>query len=243
MKRFFPLLILGFAVVYALVSCNSEPTGNVLKAEKIKEPVTDPSQISALFANNNIEYHSMGCLNWPDSFPYNPNSVFAIAHTDSQILIDYKITETPVIGTITEDLGSVWQESCAEIFIKLPTDSLYYNVECNCIGTILLQSGQSRSNRIVSSLDNVQKIKRWASLGRDSIATITEDSTWELSLIIPVNAFWRSNFGSLSGKTLNANVYHCIGSGDKQCYQTWAPISTEKPDFHRPEFFQPIYFK
>lgn len=48
--------------------------------------------------------------------------------------------------------------------------------------------------------------------------------------------------GSLDGKIFLANIYNCVGSGDDRQYVTWRPIETEVPDFHRPEFFQRIYF-
>ena len=40
---------------------------------------------------------------------------------------------------------------------------------------------------------------------------------------------------------IRANFYKC---GDKTAHPhflSWSPVSTEKPDFHRPEFFGELY--
>lgn len=105
-----------------------------------------------------------------------------------------------------------------------------------------MECGKGRDNRTISKEDNLQRIDRWASLGRKSIGLIEQETHWELALVVPVAAFWRHNYGALFGKAFLVNVYNCVGSGDDRQYVTWKPIDTPSPDFHRPEYFRRVYF-
>jgi hypothetical protein len=48
---------------------------------------------------------------------------------------------------------------------------------------------------------------------------------------------------SLSGLRAKANFYKCGDGLTVPHFVTWAPISTEKPDYHRPEFFDWLEFE
>ena len=41
-------------------------------------------------------------------------------------------------------------------------------------------------------------------------------------------------------KTMRANFYKCGDQSTVVHYSTWNPVETEKPDYHRPEFFGKI---
>ena len=158
------------------------------------------------------------------------------------MLIHYRVTEKRTVGTMENDLDAVYKESCCELFCMEQGDNLYYNIESNCIGSILMECGSGRSDRITSTEQNLQQIDRWSSLGRSSVGTIPHETHWELALAVPLSAFWQHSYRTLDGKIFLANIYNCVGSGDDRQYVTWRPIETEVPDFHRPEFFQRIYF-
>ena len=38
------------------------------------------------------------------------------------------------------------------------------------------------------------------------------------------------------------NFYKCASGSSQPHYLSWNPINTEKPDFHRPDFFGKIIF-
>jgi hypothetical protein len=43
---------------------------------------------------------------------------------------------------------------------------------------------------------------------------------------------------TFEGVTLRGNLYKCADKSKTPHYLSAFPIETEKPDFHRPEFFQ-----
>ena len=216
---------------------------DAIVAKKISTPNIQAHEIPDIFAANKLDYHAVSVINWPEQYPYLPKVDFAIAHNGDNLLIHYRVTEKRTIGTMENDLDAVYKESCCEFFCMPDDGNDYYNIESNCLGSILMECGKGRSNRVTSTADNLKQIQRWASLGRKSVGTITSQTHWELALVVPVTAFWKHNISNLSGKTFLANVYNCVGSGDDRQYVTWHPITSDAPDFHRPEFFKPVYFE
>lgn len=211
-------------------------------AKRIELAKVDADEIPQIFKSEGIEYNTVSSLNWSEAYPYLPSVDFAVAHNGTNLLIHYRVTEKRTLGTMVKDLDPVYKDSCCEFFCMNEGDSLYYNIESNCLGSILMECGKGRDNRTTSTTENLQHIDRWASLGRKDIGLINKETHWELAVVVPVAAFWRHNFGTLSGKTFLVNVYNCVGSGDDRQYVTWNPIDTPSPDFHRPEYFRRIYF-
>ena len=75
---------------------------------------------------------------------------------------------------------------------------------------------------------------------------------WTLKVFIPLKALWHGlgdngqTAGgaprSLRGLHARANFYKCGDGLTVPHFVTWAPIATEKPDYHRPEFFADLQF-
>lgn len=235
-------------LLFSLASCKKDevsrtPSEDVAVAKMIHYNEVHAADIPALFATEDVCYNPVSVLNWAEQYPYLPQVEFAVAHNGSNLFIHYRVTEKRTIGTMENDLEPTYKESCCEFFCMEMDDSLYYNIESNCIGSILMQCGKNRSERETSTGDNLRQIERWASLGRNSVDTINHETHWELALVVPLSAFWNHSYSTLSGKTFLVNVYNCVGSGDDRQYVTWKPVPTASPDFHRPEYFEPIYFE
>lgn len=247
MGRRFSLLLIAVVALFSFSSCKDEEKSEVPKDAVVASLIDDVNvqaeDIPNLFSERNVQYNVVSVLNWAEQYPYLPQVEFAIAHNGANIFIHYRVTEKRTLGTMENDLDEVYKESCCEFFCMKEGDNLYYNIESNCLGSILMQCGTGRSDREISSAENLKQIERWASLGRKSVGMINQETHWELALVIPISAFWNHTYGNLSGQTFLANVYNCLGSGDDRQYVTWNPINTAGPDFHRPEYFKPIYFE
>ena len=63
---------------------------------------------------------------------------------------------------------------------------------------------------------------------------------WELFLKIPFTLLG-VDYKHLPEKLL-ANFYKCADATSMPHYVTWNPVLTDKPDFHRPEFFGELIF-
>lgn len=210
---------------------------NKLIISKINASGVTAQGIPALFRENKILYNRVENTNWPKEFPYCPKMQFGIAHTGEEFLIHYCVEEQSVRAVAQKDNDNVWEDSCAEFFISPAADGLYYNIECNCAGTLLLGVGEGRNNRQLAVPEITRQVDRWASLGRTPFDTRNQPTRWELALRIPYTVFFRHNITSLDGLTLKGNFYKC---GDKlpvPHFISWNPIGTPTPDFHCPQFF------
>ena len=150
-----------------------------MKVKKLSGKVQDAQQIPTLFDNENITYHPIDIVNWKE-YPYQPQVSFRIAYTNDAILVHYKVVEDSVRAKYGEDNGSVWTDSCVEFFSIPAGDGIYYNLECNCIATILLAAGSERNNREMAPSEITDQVKRWASLGRE---TFEEKIAWVVTTI------------------------------------------------------------
>lgn len=213
-----------------------------MKVKKITAQVQDAQAIPELFDKENISFQPIETVNWQE-YPYKPHAAFRIAHTNDAILIHYKVTENSVRAKYGKDNGSVWTDSCVEFFSIPAGDGIYYNLECNCIGTILLASGPQRNDREHASQEVLDKVLRWASLGCHPFEEKVGECTWEVALAIPYEVFFKHAITALDGETVKANFYKCGDELQTPHFLSWNPIRIEQPDFHRPDFFGVLEFE
>lgn len=60
---------------------------------------------------------------------------------------------------------------------------------------------------------------------------------WALKVKIPFSILGKSKD---SVSKIEGNIYKCADLADKPHYLSLYPVDTEKPDFHRPEFFRSL---
>ena len=175
-------------------------------------------------------------LNWK-GFGYKPDVKFSIAYTGHEILLKYYVTEQWFKAEKTETNQAVYEDSCVEFFVSPSDDGIYYNLEFNGIGTCLMGSGTGRENRRRTDPEIISMIRRRTSAGEKSVSEKSGGFSWTITIAIPFDVLFHHSITELKGKTFRANFYKC---GDKLSvphFVTWNPVGTEKPDFHRPEYF------
>jgi hypothetical protein len=127
-----------------------------------------------------------------------------------------------------------------EFFVSFGDEPGYYNFEFNCAGTCLLSFGEERANRKMTSANLIKSIAFQSSI---KPATNKDASIgWELTLVIPFDAFQYHEITSMKGKKCRANFYKCGDDLPEPHFLAWNTINTEEPDFHRPEFFGNLEF-
>ena len=193
--------------------------------------------------NQGVEWHQIGCVDWQNEYPYAPAVAFRMAHSSGNLLLNYRVSEAFVRAIAAEDNGKVWEDSCCEFFSSPADDGYYYNMECNCAGTLLVACGQGRENREHAPRQVLEKVSRWSSLERAPFDTKAAPERWDLALVIPLSAYFKHRIESLSGRTVRANFYKCGDKLPQPHFLSWNRISIDKPDFHRPDFFGELFFE
>lgn len=217
-----------------------------MKRYKVKRLSVTPDTAQAvpdLLNQEKIAFEQISIANWKTDYPYTPNVQFRMAYAGNVLLLHYKVEEDSIRAVAAEDNGKVWEDSCCEFFISPVVDDTYYNIECNCAGTLLVGFGKDRNGRLHPSSDIMKEVSRWSSLGREPFAEKVGSYTWELALIIPTTVFFKHKEVVLTGRTIRANFYKCGDKLEKCHFLSWNEIDVPNPDFHRPEFFGELIFE
>ena len=210
-----------------------------LLIQKIAWNVPKAKELSLYLDKRTVPFHRIDTVNW-ETYPYCPEVSFRIAHTGEVILLNYRINESDIKAVCSHDNGRVWEDSCVEFFVSFNEES-YYNIECNCIGKLLIGKGSGREGRIRLPEALLTRIDRWASLGDLPIENRSGD--WEVSLVIPTEIFYPEIIKTFNNIKARGNFYKCGDCLQTPHFLSWNPIQTETPDFHRPEFFGELLFE
>ena len=197
---------------------------------------------SQLMETLTISSHDIDCLNWAEKFPDKPDVKFKIARIEDGILIKFYVKEDYTRATFTIDNQEVYKDSCVELFIDPSGDGTYYNFEFNALGTLLLGYGANRYNRESASLEITRQVKRLPTVGIIPSIMNFQNMPWNLTVIIPLTAFWQHESISLEGKKIKANFQKCGEDLPVPHYLSWNPILTPNPDYHQPAYFGTLDF-
>lgn len=177
-------------------------------------------------------------VNWPSAFPYQPLSTFTAAHSGTHIFIDFFTRCNFLRAENFQPQSPVSQDSCVEFFVAPEPDGEYWNFEFNCIGTICSSHRRERPNPTRLTPEELSRISVYPSCGTRPFCELEGLFSWNLLVAIPLDLIGVK----FEGRQLKmrANFYKCASATSMPHYLSWNPIHTEKPDFHRPEFFGEI---
>lgn len=179
-------------------------------------------------------------VNWPESFAEKPEVVVEVTNDHEQLFLKWHVKGEQLRAVTTEDQGPVWEDSCVEFFCQVPGEEYYCNFECNCIGAMVGSRRKGRAEDVKPfSKEEMEEIVRKCTFPREAFEEKDGMYEWEVELAIPLRLIFRSQAPVFPQK-LKANFYKCADKTKKPHFLSWQPIKTEKPDFHRPEFFGEI---
>lgn len=187
------------------------------------------------------ERRTIESLNWAKDYPYHPLTVFTIAHSEKYIYVDFFVRCNYLRAINYQNNSPVSQDSCVEFFVSPECNSHYWNFEFNCIGTINASHRSERNNPTRLNDEQLASVKRYASCGTRPFNEVEGLFTWNLIIAIPfelIGVHYEGNPIEMRG-----NFYKCASAASQPHYLSWNPIITEKPDFHRPEYFGKIIFE
>lgn len=188
---------------------------------------------------NNITPIEIDCFPWNEN-NYTPKTEVKLLYTNDCFKIKFTSYEKSISVKAINMNEAVYKDSCVEFFFNLdPKNSNnYMNFEMNVIGTLLLQIGSERQNRVfITDVDcNIFDIK----------STVTEknfdkynNNSWSVEYSIPFSFLYKyyDNINLTSGYEFKGNFYKCGDCTQYPHYGCWNPITIAKPNFHVPDFF------
>ncbi|WP_422082428.1 carbohydrate-binding family 9-like protein [Ulvibacterium sp.] len=240
MKSVHVLFFLIFFTVYGQTEVDTMNSLIVKKIESKKH--IDLEEVSRLLEEQ-TELQSIEVINW-EKFPYLPEVKFRIAHSNNQIWLKYYVNEKNILADRTEINGAVSRDSCVEFFFDPLGDGSYYNFEFSCIGTPHLAYGPDRHTREFIPPKKIERlIKIKSSLGNLPFKEKGGGHQWEMTMILPAELLTSHKGIKLAGLRSRSNFYKCGDDTSEKHYVSWNPVGTERPDFHRPEFFGTLIFE
>lgn len=153
--------------------------------------------------------------------------------TDYGFLLRMTCAEEAPKAVYTKYNDPVYTDSCMEFFCDWLGDGRYINMEMNANGTLLSCIGPDRHARTPI-----------ADLSGGEIFPVKGevcDGHWQVTAEIPMVLLCRilgvDSIPFCKGYTFRGNFYKCGDETPIPHYGMWSPVGTEKPDFHRPEYF------
>ena len=159
-----------------------------------------------------------------------------ICHDSENIYVRLEATEENIRAQLTDPLSQVCEDSCVEFFLAPDiNDTRYINFEWNPLGTLYLGFGGGRATRMRLIVKKPNELF--------APSPFHTENGWGIEFKVPA-AFIRSFFPDfkLNGKCA-CNFYKCGDCTVAPHYLAWSRPLTEKPDFHRREFFGTLVFE
>ena len=187
---------------------------------------------------------------WEDS-GHRPDVQARALYDRDALYIHFRVEDQYIRAVAKKFQDSVCTDSCVEFFVSpLPDSEAYFNFEVNCGGTMLLhrcpsatEKASGRATEDVSDADGAT-IHIAHSMPKIVDPEITEKTAWTLEYKVPF-ALFTNYFGCPAprqGDQWRANFYKCADATSHPHWGSWAPVGTERPNFHQPAYFQPITF-
>lgn len=159
-----------------------------------------------------------------------------LCHDGERLYVRLEAKERDIRATRSDLLAMVCEDSCLEFFFApVAADARYLNFEWNPLGTLYLGFGAQRETRVRQLVRDVKALFAPRPF-------YTRDG-WGIEFSVPasfVRLYW-PDF-AFEGEAAG-NFYKC---GDRTVcphYLAWAPLSSEKPDFHRRQDFGRLRFE
>ena len=222
---------------------NAEPSPSLEKSMKVPfidglEKMEEIQAESALVRN--MSGASIDVVNWPQLYPYAPQCLVRLGRSRSHLAISFSVSGMDLRATEMEDNGRLWEDSCCEFFIS-PGGDTYYQLEISCIGAIRIGKGTERYNFQALELSDIAKVKRWSSLEKKRYDFEGGNYRWTVTALIPYSILGMDP-DSLPDE-VRANFCKCGERTAHPHFTSWSPITSEKPDFYRPECFGRLLLK
>lgn len=147
------------------------------------------------------------------------------------LLLTMTCEEASPLRTFHEENTPVYLDSAMEAFFCFDKKSgIYLNFEMNANGALLAMYGPKRIGRKTFPMELHHACMCQAEVKKDS---------WSLSLHIPLSllTFVYGPLDLRKGSHFTCNFYKISETASIEHYASFSPILTDKPDFHRPEYF------
>ncbi len=184
---------------------------------------------------NSGELFSIDCYPWGKQ--YTPKTTGSLILIENEgFLLRMTCQESHPTTQYHQNSDPVHKDSCMEAFLNFYPESNkgYINFEINANGAIKCSIGPQRN-----SSEHPRFYFEQEGISTPKPKVTIRETEWELSLWIPLSfiktAYGRDDFHP--GQVLLGNFHKCGEETPIPHFGTLFPVSSDSPDFHRPQDF------
>ena len=159
-----------------------------------------------------------------------------LCHDGENLYVRMEAKEEKIRAEVTSPYEQVCADSCLEFFFSPKAgDRRYFNFEWNLLGNCYVGFGRERKTRARLILKDPK--------GRFEPKPFKTEAGWGIEYKIPGEFIrdYAPDF-EFAGEAA-CNFYKCGDLTEKPHYLAWAPLLSEKPDYHRPQDFAAMIFE
>ena len=176
-----------------------------------------------------------------------PDTRVKVGHDDEALYLHYRVEDRYVRAVAEADQGRIWEDSCVEFFFTPGPElsDLYFNLEMNCSGKILLHFHPGGGGEtVILSAEECGAVERVHSLPDGVEPEISEAVTWQLACRLPLDliAAHAPITRPEPGAAWRVNFYKCADQSSHPHWLTWSPVDFHRPNFHLPQYFGTLTF-
>jgi hypothetical protein len=193
-------------------------------------------QIKGAIDWNSVEKAEIDNILWHE-YPENIRASAQLCYNEDSLNIRLSAREREPLARFEGLLDMVHLDSCLEFFFRPGGDKgPYFNFEFNPKGTTNFGVGMDRASLIRLVISDYRE--------RFLVNPFVMEEGWGIDFSIPVSLFmmFNSTFRFKPGLITTGNFYKCGKDSKVPHHLSWNYIDSDRPDFHRPEFFGTIIF-
>ena len=181
------------------------------------------------------EIEAVELIHQPWLAPCDIEAKTQLCHDGENLYVRMEAKEKNIRATLTGVLDQICNDSCLEFFFAPKMDDArYFNFEWNKLCSAYVGFGAERKTRVRQILKSTDDVFAPAAMD-------TEEG-WAIEYKIPLS-FIRMYMPDAAFEGQAAcNFYKCGDATEIPHYLAWAPLSSEKPDYHRRWDFGTLVF-
>jgi hypothetical protein len=179
---------------------------------------------------DSIEKAPVDSKPWKE-FPLSMEVFAQVCHNGGALQARLSAGEEDPLARFSGDTDMVCLDSCLEFFFSPMADGRYFNFEFNPRGALYLGFGLGRDFTARLLIKNYRDFF--------AVKPFSGGGFWGVEFMVPADfiTLYCPGFTLEKGRALTGNFYKCGDETKTPHYLVWNPVNTEKPDYHRPEFF------
>lgn len=159
-----------------------------------------------------------------------------LCHDGEKLHVRLEAKEANIRAEQAGALDQVCNDSCLEFFFAPKADDKrYFNFEVNLLGNIYVGFGAERPTRVRQIVKNPKALF-------DPKPFRTEKG-WGIEYKVPLSYIQLYMPDAVFAGEAACNFYKCGDLTEKPHYLAWAPLTSEKPDYHRRWDFGKLIFE